>query len=343
MQHADRERIHFTQRETELSEKSRELDTRLEGPRRNLKHQQEELRAMKASLGHVISELGAMWYHLEIFSADKASARERKQSLEKRIASQDNLIRSLQITIAEEELCEMNELKKRQNAECAQMKGRHKRSIDILVTTMQLVDSNTNTCWEEFNDAMTATQRKSVLALVEKKKAELTRLRQSVVYSQQPAIQLRDEIHVIQNELRALEVELETMFCPDILARARVLIEEPDEKMRSMKLGRGHILHSVEQSKSMWNDRLKSGIGSVAVIRKEWQALEKKLERVITLEENRLLGFPDKGKRNAPLLIYHKRSVLRDILCKSQALVLTAGTGCGKCDRYHVASVFTFS
>jgi hypothetical protein len=127
------------------------------------------------------------------------------------------------------------------------------------------------------------------------------------------------------------------MFCPFRFNEAISTILEQNDQKDSLKLGRGHILREVAAARRIWVSELASTLPQNRQRREDkWHTLVQDLERVFAIEKNRLLGFPDKRgvRRQSP--VYCKRAELQRHLRASQALIVTAGTGCGKCARKNV-------
>ena len=134
----------------------------------------------------------------------------------------------------------------------------------------------------------------------------------------------------LKQKLVTLERIRDKAFCKQRLDKAESERDELQEKEKGISFCKDALLEKIKYQQEKW--RIK--VSSIKMTRKnrdeEWSHVVSQCIRILTIEENRLLGFPRNGKREGPMPVYFKRFLLKEKLADSQALVITAGTGCGK-------------
>ena len=183
-------------------------------------------------------------------------------------------------------------------------------------------------CEKLFLDKMSGAARKNFEDRAADIRLELSDLHGALSSSEDDTTLSKAEL--LNSKASVLENTASSLFCPTLFNKAGEALSDLREREESVQLGRGHILHKMEQAKRNWQLRLETNLVGYKQRREDWKAVVKNLERVLTIEENRLLGVPRGGKRQGPMPAYFKRSLLRKHMCTSQALIITAGTGCGK-------------
>jgi hypothetical protein len=292
----------------------------------------------------VDAELGSihMWFLPGFLSVTKREALERK-----RIAEVDLLVLDINYIAASNKSRLQRE---RMNSEAEALNREANSVLSNEIASLQetlaeikkqrdLIQAKIDDCYRNHAALMDGTELRRIQGEVDVRKSELDDLRTLLDSSeegddnsnlQRRRLELLLALKLLA--LKQLKGGLAGMFCPVHFNEAKDAIQERNDQKESLKTGKEHILRKITVARRIWVAELESDIRCNRRRREDrWSALVEDLERVCTIEENRLLGFPRKGKRCGPMPVYYKRAELQKHLRASQALIVTAGTGCGEC------------
>ncbi|CAB9502970.1 splicing factor ATP-dependent RNA helicase [Seminavis robusta] len=300
-----------------------------------------KLAAEHRALSDVQRELDGMWFKVEWFSTTKQQAAGRKAEIQSRIDEITHMreqLGSLLSSKRHERDAQIEAYRARAQKEQDEAEATLRRSLALLNKHKVSLETKMESSEGHFADLLNGAEKKRIQVLAAEKESEANHLRQSFEEDTNQTTDhgflqgLQDKIEVLLNGAKDIQEAISRMFCPDTLSGAEYLIQSHREKVECMELGRSHILREVAKARRVWEAELfGSDLCSSTTARKSrWQKLIASLERVFALEENRLQGFPRGGERSGPMPVYFKRGELQRHLRQSQALIVTAGTGCGK-------------
>ena len=306
------------------------------GVREQLRMKTEKLGKEESALACVNQEINRRWF-FNLFWGTDSDAEQRKRNIEERVRAANSECASIQYTANQlvEGLHHIVMVASR-TEDCERKKL--KEELGKLDNERSSIESEIATERKKVDDVISGCKRhqlKEDEARIESELAGLRRelkdaLRKADGSAEPDLSQLRKQLEASTKTLAGTRESIDAIFCQDTLEEAGVRADELIEKAASVRLGLGHILYKASQAKRQWQIRVESEATTVMQRKKEWKSLMKGLERVFALEENRVFGFPRGGKRDGPMPVYSKRSLLRQLLSGSQALIITAGTGCGK-------------
>jgi RNA dependent RNA polymerase len=292
--------------------------------------------ALKEDLKTIENVLGGTWnrYIGGVFSTtgfrqateQKATIRRRLETWAKEIAGlQKNL--SLKQQELESELAVIRLLaESEERREMHALQGKNRE----LKIAKERVELNIADCKNRFSDRMNGIEKSRLHARVVTKESEASALYTDLECQDQDDCHIQSKLQAVIKEVKKCQLVMQVMFCPKVLTAAEDAIQELDDREEGLKLGRERILRQVAKTRHDWRAVLATEILSAQLRHDRWNTLLANLRRVYALEENRLLGLPSGGKRNDPMPVYCKRGELQRHLRSSQALIITAGTGCGK-------------
>lgn len=342
-----------------IDQLEREHKSWLEGHRKALASQEEAIRGEKEraaldlrirrqsiepdheaatlELNRVNCELNGMWYLAEAFSDTKRAAYAQQRIVLDRInklevemaslsAKADEMLRSVSM--------EVNCAKITAQDIELQESSKMRQKLDRLKDERHGVELAINDATRNHDALMNGAEKAKLEELIEAKKTQSKELLSQQQGATPTETGKGSILEQIVTAVDALRKNLEAMFCPTALKQASESLKELQDERDSLLLGREHILRQLSFAKLRWNQDLAELNETRTAKRRtaKWQEVISNLERVFELEQNRLLGCPrgPKGTRCGPLPVYYKRAELQKHLRTSQALVVTAGTGCGK-------------
>jgi len=151
---------------------------------------------------------------------------------------------------------------------------------------------------------------------------KMSYLNQEIKMHQGDSHRLTEEVKNSEADLNSLESKLRKTYCKQ---RMEELQKRWDDKgwEDSLNCAITLINRTLEEVKSNWNQTIDSS--------DKLQAMDRKIQRMIDIEENRIIGFPKRnGERSGCMPVYDKRAELQKALKESDIVIITAGTGCGK-------------
>lgn len=284
------------------------------------------LEAMQKELEKVNHEIASMWWS-DIFglSQAKKDATERKRQIETLLHNEKSMIQALERKLRGGERTLQKELDGVDRSADCELEDREKWLHDergIIRAEIRHIRSEMVDCTERFYRLMVGIEKKFLQSIVDGVETEVS----SLLETENESSGIFDangefDIDCLRKEAMRCEAEVD--------AKAEEIMAQSGEKIESLKLGRRHSLHRLAHARQLLQIKLESKAVVPSQLQKELETLFQGLERVLILEENRLLGFPRRGIRQGPMPVYYKRSLLRERMSKARALIITAGTGCG--------------
>uniref|UniRef100_A0A7S4HZE7 RNA-directed RNA polymerase n=1 Tax=Odontella aurita TaxID=265563 RepID=A0A7S4HZE7_9STRA len=180
-------------------------------------------------------------------------------------------------------------------------------------------------------------EKSAVDDMIQLKREEMSNLRSQIASQVEACAELRhmmsakeETIKIANESLVPRRRELSHMFSAERLKALEDQWEDTGLE-DSIDIGARHIAERIQRATCEWYSKLSSSECDTDLLKGILADLDSEIARVCDIEGNRVLGFSEKvGSRKDRLVVYEKRAELQAVMSKSNVVVVTAGTGCGK-------------